>query len=116
MHPFLPSPENETLPEALQRNVADALREDIGRGDWTGRLIDAHARVRADLRVREPAVLCGRAWFDACMQALDPAVELHWQFAEGADLPADAIVLQIRGNARAVLARSSAEATPGPSV
>ena len=99
---------NETLPDALLRNVADALREDLGRGDWTGQLIDGAAQVRAELRVREPAVLCGRDWFDACMRALDPAVTLDWCFAEGADLPADTIVLRLHGKARAVLAAERA--------
>jgi nicotinate-nucleotide pyrophosphorylase (carboxylating) len=30
-------PSNETLDQALARNVRDALMEDIGRGDWTAR-------------------------------------------------------------------------------
>lgn len=30
---------NETLDEARARNVRDALFEDIGRADWTGRLV-----------------------------------------------------------------------------
>ena len=27
--------DNETMDQALARNVRDALMEDIGRGDWT---------------------------------------------------------------------------------
>ena len=38
---------NETLEEARARNVRDALAEDIGRGDWTARLVPAGQRVRA---------------------------------------------------------------------
>ncbi len=30
---------NETLQQARERNVRDALLEDVGRGDWTGQLI-----------------------------------------------------------------------------
>jgi nicotinate-nucleotide pyrophosphorylase (carboxylating) len=30
---------NETLELARQRHVHDALKEDIGRGDWTARLV-----------------------------------------------------------------------------
>ena len=101
-------PENESLVAARQRNVADALREDIGRGDWTGQLINARASVQAELRVREAAVLCGRAWFDDCMRTLDPDITLDWLFDEGADLAPDQVVLRIRGNARAVLAAERA--------
>ena len=36
---------NESLREALQRNVRDALMEDIGRGDWTAQLVAAGRRV-----------------------------------------------------------------------
>jgi nicotinate-nucleotide pyrophosphorylase (carboxylating) len=94
---------NETLEQARARNIADALREDIGTGDWTARLVPAGQRVRAALRVREPAVLCGRDWFDGVMHAVDPATVVDWAFAEGADLPADAIVCTIDGDARALL-------------
>jgi nicotinate-nucleotide pyrophosphorylase (carboxylating) len=36
---------NETLDQALARNVRDALMEDIGRGDWTAQLVPAGRRV-----------------------------------------------------------------------
>ena len=38
---------NETLDEALTRNVRDALAEDIGRADWTALLAPAGRRVNA---------------------------------------------------------------------
>jgi hypothetical protein len=38
-------PENETLEMTLARNVRDALMEDIGRGDWTARLVPSGRRV-----------------------------------------------------------------------
>jgi nicotinate-nucleotide pyrophosphorylase (carboxylating) len=55
------------------------------------------------VRVRETAVLCGRDWFDGVMHAVDPATDVQWAFAEGADLPADAVVCRIDGEARALL-------------
>jgi len=30
---------NESLEQARQRNIADALMEDIGTGDWTAKLV-----------------------------------------------------------------------------
>ena len=56
---------NETLAEARERNIMEALAEDIGRGDWTGMLVPAGRRVTARVIARESAVLCGRDWFTA---------------------------------------------------
>ena len=94
---------NETLEQARERNIRDALREDLGTGDWTGRLIPEGRRVRANVKVRESAVLAGRDWFDGCVCALDPNAHIVWRFDEGADMPADAEVCAIEADARALL-------------
>jgi nicotinate-nucleotide pyrophosphorylase (carboxylating) len=94
---------NESLEQARARNIRDALAEDIGRGDWTARLVPAAQRVRAEVVVRGAAVLCGRDWFDGCVRALDADARLDWRFAEGAAMPADAVVVSITCNARALL-------------
>ena len=94
---------NETLEQARARNVRDALLEDVGRGDWTGRLLSTGRSVRAQVRVREAAVLAGRAWFDACMHAVDTATRMRWRYDEGADMSADSVVCDLEGNARALL-------------
>ena len=95
---------NETLEQARARNVRDALMEDIGRCDWTGQLVPADRRVRARVLVREPAVLCGRDWFDAVVRALDAKARVEWHVAEGAPMAADTLVCHIEGDARALLA------------
>ena len=95
---------DETLDEARSRNIRDALFEDVGRCDWTGRLVPAGQRVKAHVRVREAAVLCGRDWFDGTVRALDPEAVLDWACAEGADMTADTVVLRIEADARALLA------------
>ncbi|MFZ2987216.1 carboxylating nicotinate-nucleotide diphosphorylase [Ideonella sp.] len=94
---------NETLEQARQRNVRDALFEDIGQADWTSLLVPAGRRVQARVIVREEAVLCGRDWFDDCFHALDPLAEVHWLQAEGALMAADSTVCEIRADARALL-------------
>jgi nicotinate-nucleotide pyrophosphorylase (carboxylating) len=94
---------NETLAQARARNIRDALLEDVGRGDWTGRLLPEGRRVAAQLRVREAAVLAGRDWFDGVMRAVDAHLTVHWRYDEGADLPADSVVCDIEGDARALL-------------
>ena len=95
---------NETLADARQRNVLEALAEDIGRGDWTGQLVPAGQRVKARVIARETAVLCGRDWFDAVFKHLDPAATLHWALADGDLLAPDATVVEIEADGRALLA------------
>ena len=51
---------NETLEQARQRNISDALTEDIGICDWTAKLVP-NRKVHAQLLVRQQAVLCGVA-------------------------------------------------------
>ena len=97
-----PPAANETLAEARARNVRDALREDVGTGDWTALLVPQRP-VDARVRVREEAVLCGRDWFEACLLALDPAARIDWRYDEGADMAADTPVCEAHGNARALL-------------
>ena len=94
---------NETLADARERNIRDALAEDIGRTDWTAQLVPARRRVRARVIVREPAVLAGRDWFDGCLQALDAQARIEWHVADGADMAAGAAVCEIHADARALL-------------
>jgi nicotinate-nucleotide pyrophosphorylase (carboxylating) len=95
---------NETLEAARERNIRDALAEDIGDGDWTGLLVPAGERVRARVIARERAVLCGRAWFDGVVKALDASAVLDWHVAEGAWMAPDEAVVHVDADARALLA------------
>ncbi len=94
---------NETLAQARERNITDALREDIGRGDWTAQLVPAGRHVHARVIVREVAVLAGRDWFEGCVHALDAQAAITWHVAEGADMAAGMPVCDIRADARALL-------------
>lgn len=95
--------DNETLETALQRNVRDALLEDIGRCDWTAQLLPPARRITARVITRDHAVLCGRPWFDACMQALDADARITWLCEEGADVTRGQELCRIEANARALL-------------
>ena len=94
---------NETLEDALQRNVRDALTEDIGRGDWTAMLVPAGRRVTGRVVAKQAAVLCGRPWFDACVHALDAQAQVAWHVAEGAAVTPGTELCRIEANARALL-------------
>jgi nicotinate-nucleotide pyrophosphorylase (carboxylating) len=94
---------NESLEAARERNVRDALMEDIGVCDWTAQLVSAGRRVNARVLVREDAVLCGRDWFDACIAALDATAHVDWHVSEGAWMAPDTLVCHIEADARALL-------------
>ncbi|MCV2352922.1 carboxylating nicotinate-nucleotide diphosphorylase [Paucibacter sp. B2R-40] len=94
---------NETLSEARQRNIRDALFEDIGLCDWTAQLVPAGRRVKAHVRVREQAVLCGRDWFEGVFAALDSSSRIEWLYPEGAEMAADTVVCRIEADGRLLL-------------
>jgi nicotinate-nucleotide pyrophosphorylase (carboxylating) len=95
---------NESLQAARERNIRDALMEDIGDGDWTGMLVPAARRLRAQVLARERAVLCGRDWFDGVVQALDATAQISWHCDEGAWMQPDTVVVHVEADARALLA------------
>ncbi|HEY6453098.1 MAG TPA: carboxylating nicotinate-nucleotide diphosphorylase [Steroidobacteraceae bacterium] len=94
---------NSTLPPDLSEQVARALHEDIGSGDVTAGLIAPDARSHARVLCREPAVLCGTAWFDETFRQLDPSVQILWQCREGAGVAGGAMLCELHGPARAIL-------------
>jgi nicotinate-nucleotide pyrophosphorylase (carboxylating) len=91
------------LAAALAANIQAALAEDVGDGDRTGQLLDARARVEAQLVVREPAILCGQPWFDGVLEQVDPALHADWLFPEGARLESGARICRLHGPARSLL-------------
>jgi nicotinate-nucleotide pyrophosphorylase (carboxylating) len=95
--------QNETLEAARARNIADALAEDIGTGDWTAQLVPANQTAHAKLIVRQSAVLCGIDWFEGVIKTLDPKAVIAWQYAEGDTMRADSAVCTIDADARALL-------------
>jgi nicotinate-nucleotide pyrophosphorylase (carboxylating) len=88
---------------ALARNVEEALAEDIGACDLTGRLVPAEEIRSARVIVREDAVLCGVPWFNAVLRQVDSRIEVHWHYREGDRMTADTPVCELRGPVRALL-------------
>lgn len=86
-----------------QADVARALAEDVGAGDLTASLIDPTRRARARVLARESAVLCGEPWATAAVLALDPSAAVIWHVREGQRCHADQVVVEIEGNAQALL-------------
>lgn len=95
-------------PVLIAAQVQAALLEDIGDGDLTAQLIALETQAHARIISRERALLCGTPWLQQCFLLLDPHAQLTWHAKEGDWLAPDQLIVEITGNARALL---SAERT-----
>jgi nicotinate-nucleotide pyrophosphorylase (carboxylating) len=86
----------------IAADVAKSLAEDIGNGDVTAALLTDDIE-SGYVIAKEPAVICGRPWFDACFRQLDPDVKLQWLVTEGQSIPAQTVIVRFSGKARALL-------------
>jgi nicotinate-nucleotide pyrophosphorylase (carboxylating) len=91
------------IPKDLGDQVAAALREDIGTGDVTARLVPDAQVARGRVITREDAVLCGQPWVDETFRRLDPSIRINWHVRDGDRVRANQVVFEIQGPARAVL-------------
>jgi len=95
----------ELSKQAITDVVALALREDVGSGDLTTRLlVPPGARCRAQLLLEEPGVVCGLPIATAVFQTLDPTVVLTPATDEGTRIGTAPVVLaELAGPAAAIL-------------
>ncbi|MCU7796582.1 MAG: carboxylating nicotinate-nucleotide diphosphorylase [Candidatus Thiodiazotropha sp. (ex Myrtea spinifera)] len=91
------------IPAHLQRQVKQALEEDLGSGDLTAGLISESARAEVEIVCRESAVLCGTAWFDEVFRQLDDEVVIQWQAKDGDRLVPAQVICTLQGQTRALL-------------
>lgn len=91
------------FPEDIAESVRRALAEDVGPGDLTATLIPAETQAEAQLVTREPAILCGTAWFDEVFRQVDGRVSVAWNARDGDAIQAGQILCILRGPARALL-------------
>ena len=98
----------ELLRQARIENVAQSLREDIGDGDITARLIPADKHATGRVITRETATIAGREWVDEVFRQVDPAVELNWQVADGETVSPDQVLFTMQGSARSLLSSERA--------
>lgn len=92
-------------PALLDALVARALAEDVGDGDATAAAtVPAGARAVARIRQKAPGVVYGLALAERAFRALDPQAACVRQVEEGTWREDGGPVLEVRGDARAVLA------------
>jgi nicotinate-nucleotide pyrophosphorylase (carboxylating) len=91
------------LSTAIEQNVSAALAEDVGNGDLTAQLAPDRPDARAHVICRQDAILCGTAWFEACITRLDPAAAIRWLASEGERIAAGTRLCEISASSRALL-------------
>jgi len=91
------------LEDAIQRNVRDALAEDIGGGDLTAALIDPGELAGATIIARQSLVLAGHPWATEVFRQLDETVLVDWYIEDGERAEKDDVICKLVGPARALL-------------
>jgi len=89
---------------AVADAVGRALAEDLGpEGDLTAALVPADVTAHFALRARQGGVLAGRDCATEAFRRVDPALELVWHAADGAELAAGDTVMEVTGALRPIL-------------
>ena len=89
--------------EQIERDVRAALREDVGPGDISARLIAPDAQARARVITRADGVFCGRPWVEEACRQVDGRIVLDWRVRDGSPVAAGALLLSLAGPARGLL-------------
>jgi nicotinate-nucleotide pyrophosphorylase (carboxylating) len=92
-----------SLPPDIPAQVARSLVEDVGSGDVTAALIDAATQATATVISREPAIICGQAWFAETFRQLDADIHIQWLVDEGELVAGNTLLCELSGSARALL-------------
>lgn len=95
--------QSKSMQAIVERDVCNALNEDIGDGDLTAQLIPPAQLASATIISRVPAIICGMAWAERCFKQLDADTKINWRVAEGEMVGANQVLCEINGNARAML-------------
>jgi nicotinate-nucleotide pyrophosphorylase (carboxylating) len=87
----------------LEETVDNALKEDIGSGDVTAKLIPEDDFSLATIITREPATICGIDWVEEVFAQLDSQVFIEWDVDDGDVVTAGQQLCSLSGATRALL-------------
>ena len=93
----------DVLDEELLHTVRFALAEDIGNGDVTATLVPENTTAQATVISREPAIICGMAWFNTVFAELDNRITIDWLVRDGDAVRSDQPLCKLSGPARPLL-------------
>lgn len=87
----------------LEETVDNALKEDIGSGDVTAKLIPEDDFSLATIITREPATICGIDWVEEVFAQLDSQIFIEWDVDDGDVVTAGQQLCSLSGATRALL-------------
>lgn len=93
----------ERLRQSRTETVAHSLREDIGDGDITARLIPLEKQATGRVITREQATIAGREWVNEVFRQVDSSVSLEWLVQDGESVSPDQVLFRMTGAARSLL-------------
>lgn len=93
----------DDLQRVIEKNVSDALAEDVGSGDLTAALIASSATAEATIVTRVRMVQAGQPWVDEVYRRLDSTVRIRWETRDGDSVAAGSTVARLWGPARPLL-------------
>jgi len=91
------------LVKSIQKNVTDALAEDLGTGDLTANLIPQESLALANIITRENATIAGIPWVDEVYNQLDSRIVLDWQYQDGDLITENTVICKLEGPTRSIL-------------
>ncbi len=96
----------DKIKEQAARDAAAALAEDAAASDLLAGLVAPGTRAEAVVVARQPCVLAGCEWFEACISQCSMPAEwsVTWQLAAGEQALADSPIAEVAGPAAALLA------------
>lgn len=95
--------DQHTLRAAVNKNVTDALSEDVGSGDVSAALIPADQQAQARVITRQDGVFCGAAWVEETARQVDEGIQITWRVRDGEPVQANQTLFTLTGPARSLL-------------
>lgn len=91
------------LESAIQTNVAEILKEDVGQCDLSALLISPQEQSIAHVITRENMILAGQPWVNGLIQYFDPSIEVIWEKNDGDLVKENEVFLILKGASRSLL-------------
>lgn len=97
------------LPDAksIRKLCKISLREDLGSGDVTARLMPRGQKIEGKIISREDGVICGTAWVDEVMRLVGKRhrteISFEWKVADGDQVSANQTLCRFAGRAHPIL-------------
>ena len=94
---------NKLLEESIYRNVLEALREDVGSGDVSAKLIREGVTSTANIISRENGIFCGKLWVNETAAQLDKKITIDWHVDDGSKMRPNQLLFKLCGPAASLL-------------